>query len=282
MGKELLMQRRMISYSMMISGLIAMVIGFTLLPLPAQSTAAPALQPSPRPTLPPPVLVPATPTPLPMGRVTGTIIDLRTNAPAAGIAVQIGEALVYSDGNGNYDRWVESGYYRLALNLNPDQGSPAQPPLEIAVGPGDTVVAHLFFTSPAQSTEVSPDLAIEAPTAEPAPQPVVVPAMPETMPPKLPYTGIATDVDTVPATAIDQQPTRLPRTAATAPFNAQFWFILGVILLAGGLGLQFWPARRSSPSASTNNRLLITLLTTPLPHSREELLCKLLTDPGEH
>lgn len=276
------MQRRMISYSMMICGVIAMVIGFTLLPLPAQSTAAPALQPSPRPTLPPPVLVPATPTPLPMGRVTGTIIDLRTNAPAAGIAVQIGEALVYSDGNGNYDRWVESGYYRLALNLNPDQGSPAQPPLEIAVGPGDTVVAHLFFTSPAQSTEVSPDLAIEAPTAEPAPQPVVVPAMPETMPPKLPYTGIATDVDTVPATAIDQQPTRLPRTAATAPFNAQFWFILGVILLAGGLGLQFWPARRSSPSASTNNRLLITLLTTPLPHSREELLCKLLTDPGEH
>jgi hypothetical protein len=282
MGKELHMQRRMISYSMMICGVIAMVIGFTLLPLPAQSTAAPALQPSPRPTLPPPVLVPATPTPLPMGRITGTIIDLRTNAPASGIAVQIGEAVAYSDGNGNYDRWVESGYYRLALNLNPDQGSPAQPPLEIAVGPGDTVVAHLFFTSPAQSTEVSPDLAIEAPTAEPAPQPVVVPAMPETMPPKLPYTGIATDVDTVPATAIDQQPTRLPRTAATAPFNAQFWFILGVILLAGGLGLQFWPARRSSPSASTNNRLLITLLTTPLPHSREELLCKLLTDPGEH
>ncbi len=276
------MQRRMISYSMMICGVIAMVIGFTLLPLPAQSTAAPALQPSPRPTLPPPVLVPATPTPLPMGRITGTIIDLRTNAPASGIAVQIGEAVAYSDGNGNYDRWVESGYYRLALNLNPDQGSPAQPPLEIAVGPGDTVVAHLFFTSPAQSTEVSPDLAIEAPTAEPAPQPVVVPAMPETMPPKLPYTGIATDVDTVPATAIDQQPTRLPRTAATAPFNAQFWFILGVILLAGGLGLQFWPARRSSPSVSTNNRLLITLLTTPLPHSREELLHKLLTEPEEH
>ncbi len=276
------MQRRMISYSMMICGVIAMVIGFTLLPLPAQSTAAPALQPSPRPTLPPPVLVPATPTPLPMGRITGTIIDLRTNAPASGIAVQIGEAVAYSDGNGNYDRWVESGYYRLALNLNPDQGSPAQPPLEIAVGPGDTVVAHLFFTSPAQSTEVSPDLAIEAPTAEPAPQPVVIPALPQVIPPKLPYTGIATDVDTAPAIGIDQQPTRLPRTATTTPFNAQFWFILGVILLAGGLGLQFWPARRSSPSASTNNRLLITLLTTPLPHSREELLHKLLTEPEEH
>jgi hypothetical protein len=286
MGKELLMQRRMISYSMMISGLIAMVIGFTLLPLPAQSTAAPALQPSPRPTLPPPVLVPATPTPLPMGRVTGTIIDLRTNAPAAGIAVQIGEALVYSDGNGNYDRWVESGYYRLALNLNPDQGSPAQPPLEIAVGPGDTVVVHLFFTSPAPNTAVLPDLTIEAPTAEPAPQPVVVPALPEpvpeTMPPKLPYTGIATDADTVPATAIDQQPTRLPRTAATAPFNAQFWFILGIILLAGGLGLQFWPARRSSQPVSTNDRLLSTLLITPPSESREELLRKLLTDPEDH
>jgi len=276
------MQRRMISYSMMICGVIAMVIGFTLLPLPAQSTAAPALQPSPRPTLPPPVLVPATPTPLPMGRITGTIIDLRTNAPASGIAVQIGEAVAYSDGNGNYDRWVESGYYRLALNLNPDQGSPAQPPLEIAVGPGDTVVAHLFFTSPAQSTEVSPDLAIEAPTAEPAPQPVVVPAMPETMPPKLPYTGTATDVDTVPATAIDQQPTRLPRTAATAPFNAQFWFIVGFILLVGGLGLQFWPVRQPSQPVSTNDRLLSTLLTTPPSESREELLHKLLTEPEEH
>lgn len=276
------MQRRMISYSMMICGVIAMVIGFTLLPLPAQSTAAPALQPSPRPTLPPPVLVPATPTPLPMGRITGTIIDLRTNAPASGIAVQIGEAVAYSDGNGNYDRWVESGYYRLALNLNPDQGSPAQPPLEIAVGPGDTVVAHLFFTSPAQSTEVSPDLAIEAPTAEPAPQPVVIPALPQAIPPKLPYTGIATDVDTVPATAIDQQPTRLPRTAATAPFNAQFWFIVGFILLVGGLGLQFWPVRLPSQPVSTNDRLLSTLLTTPPSESREELLHKLLTEPEEH
>ncbi len=276
------MQRRMISYSMMICGVIALVIGFTLLPLPAQSTAAPALQPSPRPTLPPPVLIPATPTPLPMGRITGTIIDLRTNAPATGIAVQIGEALVYSDGDGNYDRWVESGYYRLALNLNPDQGSPAQPPLEIAVGPGDTVVAHLFFTSPAPNTAVSPDLTIEAPTAEPASPPAVIPALPETVPPKLPYTGIATDSDTTPAIAIDQQPTRLPRTATTTPFNAQFWFIVGFILLAGGLGLQFWPVRQPSQSVSTNDRLLSTLLTTPPSESREALLRKLLTDPGEY
>lgn len=276
------MQRRMISYSMMISGLIAMVIGFTLLPLPAQSTAAPALQPSPRPTLPPPVLVPATPTPLPMGRVTGTIIDLRTNAPASDIAVQIGESVVYSDSNGNYDRWVESGYYRLTLNLNPDQGSPAQPPLEIAVGPGDTVVAHLFFTSPALDTVVAPDLSIEAPTAESVSPPVVAPALPEIIPQKLPFTGIATDVDTAPAIGMDQQPTLLPRTATTTPFNAQFWFIVGFILLAGGLGLQFWPVRQPLQSVSTNDRLLSTLLTTPPSESREELLRKLLTDPGEH
>ncbi|GIW91931.1 MAG: hypothetical protein KatS3mg109_2363 [Pirellulaceae bacterium] len=275
------MQRRMISYSMMICGIVAMMIGFTLLPLPTSSTAAPALQPSPRPTIPPVTVLPySEPTPVPMGRITGTIIDLRTHAPTPNIAVQIGDAVVYSDANGNYDRWVESGYYTVTLQLRDDQGSPGQPPLNIAVGPGDTVVAHLFFTSPAPNESSAP-ITIEAPTTEPISEPVaVIPALPEVIPPKLPYTGVA---DT-PATTIDRQPTFLPRTATTIPFNAQFWFVVGFILLAGGLGLQFWPVRRNASSAA-HERILAELLSTPPPplhHHDDELLYTLLTQHDAH
>lgn len=271
------MQRRMISYGMMISGVLAMIIGFALLPLPSPSTAAPALQPSPRPTIPPLTILPASsPTPVPMGRVTGTIIDLRTHTPTANIAVQIGDTIVYSDANGNYDRWVESGFYTLALQLSSEQGSPAQPPLEIAVGPGDTVVAHLFFTSLGQPTE----LAIEAPTATPTEVPMptiapvaVAPEMPVVIPPKLPYTG----VDAVPA----RQPTHLPRTATTTTFNAQFWFVVGFLLLVGGLGLQFWPSRRRVVPTSTDEQLLNELLGVSPNNNDEELLRALLMENTE-
>lgn len=269
------MQRRMMSYSMMICGVLAMVIGFTLLPLPTPSTAAPALQPSPRPTIPPVTVLPASsPTPVPMGRVTGTIIDLRTHAPAAQIAVKIGDAVVYSDQNGNYDRWVESGFYTLALQLTDEQGSPAQAPLTIAVGPGDTVVAHLFFTSPGQAEPAAPAFTIEAPTEVPTAAPVaVMPELPAVIPPKLPYTGIA---DT-PASSIGQQPNLLPRTATTIPFNAQFWFVVGFLLLAGGLGLQFWPSRRQATPTPADAQFLAKLLSAPPPATDEELLRALLT-----
>jgi hypothetical protein len=270
----------MISYSMMICGIVAMMIGFTLLPLPTSSTAAPALQPSPRPTIPPVTMIPySEPTPVPMGRITGTVIDLRTHAPTPNIAVQIGDTVVYSDANGNYDRWVESGYYTVTLELRDDQGAPGQPPLNIAVGPGDTVVAHLFFTSPAPN-ELSAPITIEAPTTEPISEPVaVVPALPEVIPPKLPYTGVA---DT-PATTIDRQPTFLPRTATTIPFNAQFWFVVGFILLAGGLGLQFWPVQQQTPSPAVKDdeHLLTTLLQSPLPLPEEDLLHALLIEQSK-
>ncbi|WP_298482455.1 hypothetical protein [uncultured Chloroflexus sp.] len=287
------MQRRMLSYSMMICGVLAMVIGFALLPLPKPSTAAPALQPSPRPTIPPVTVLPASsPTPMPMGRVTGTIIDLRTHAPAAQIAVKIGDAVVYSDQNGNYDRWVESGFYTLALHLTDEQGSPAQAPLTIAVGPGDTVVAHLFFTSPSLAEPAAPAFTIEAPTEVPTAAPVavmpeleaptevptaapvaVMPELPAVIPPKLPYTGIA---DT-PTAATSQQPAHLPRTATTIPFNAQFWFVVGFLLLAGGLGLQFWPSRRPAALAPTDEQFLAKLLSTPVQPTDEELLRELFT-----
>jgi len=269
--------RRIVSYSMILCGVLAMVVGFSLLPVPAPSAAAPALQPSPRPTIPPVTVLPVTsPTPVPMGRVTGTIIDLRTQSPATNIAVQIGDAVVYSDENGNYDRWVESGFYTLALKLTEEQGSPAQPPLEIAVGPGDTVVAHLFFTSPAPNEPSLPSLTIEAPTVEPVlpTAPETMPELPAIIPPKLPFTGIETEEQSGSA----RPPLQLPRTATTIPFNAQFWFGLGFLLLISGLGLQFWPIRRRPTPQSSNDQLLSSLLSDPLSASDEVLLRELLIE----
>ncbi|MEF3272881.1 MAG: hypothetical protein K6356_00530 [Chloroflexus sp.] len=272
--------RGIISYSMMLCGVLAMIIGFSLLPMPAPSAAAPALQPSPRPTLRPVTILPeTTPSPVPMGRVTGTIIDLRTQSPAANIAVQIGNSVVYSDANGNYDRWVESGFYSLALQLSSEQGSPAQPPLEIAVGPGDTVVAHLFFTSPAPNEPIVPSLTIDAPTAEPAPP--AMPELPAIIPPKLPLTGVETDAQAVPASNVVRQPIHLPRTASPVPFNAQFWFGLGILLLVSGLTLQFWPSRQRRALTPSDEQLLASLLSVPLRASDDALLQKLLTGERE-
>ncbi|MFN3374819.1 MAG: hypothetical protein ACK44M_14790, partial [Chloroflexus sp.] len=101
----------------------------------------------------------------------------------------------------------------------------------------------------------------------------VMPELPAVIPPKLPYTGIA---DT-PTTATSQQPAHLPRTATTISFNAQFWFVVGFLLLAGGLGLQFWPSRRPVAPAPTDEQFLAKLLSTPVQPTDEELLRKLLT-----
>jgi hypothetical protein len=38
------------------------------------------------------------------GRITGAVIDLTTGAPAPGIAVTVGDQMVTTDSNGNYDR----------------------------------------------------------------------------------------------------------------------------------------------------------------------------------
>src|SRR5262245_4783626 len=112
----------------------ALMLAFGVSALPAQgaerarSSDAPLLAPSPRPTL--------APTSRPrgggsnpgdgMGRITGTIIDLTTGAPAAGIKVNISGVVVSSDASGNYDLWVAAGPHTVALVLDPGQGEPAQ------------------------------------------------------------------------------------------------------------------------------------------------------------
>lgn len=135
--------------------LLAMIAG-----LGGGSTEALAQGLPPRPTLPPvtPTTVPPTATPLPEpepgprrlkpGRVTGTVIDASTGAPAANVAVRIGPRIVVSDANGNYD-WsgLPVGDYEVALALPADWGVDLQGTLTVTVDEGATTVQHLFFRS---------------------------------------------------------------------------------------------------------------------------------------
>jgi hypothetical protein len=115
----------------------------------------------------------------PTGRITGTVIDLTTGAPAPGIAVQIGDVITTSDANGNYDRsGLAAGHYVVALALRVEQGHPAQEPLTVEVGADATVVQHLNFRS--------------LPPARPAASPTAAPA--GAAPATLPVTSGANDL----------------------------------------------------------------------------------------
>ncbi len=285
------MQRQMTSYVLMICGTLALVFGFTMAPLATPAAAMPALQPSPRPTLQPtpdfqpaptttplpaetPIPgtpgentnnTPATPTPIPMGRVTGTIIDLRTNDPAPNKLVIVGDSTVISDRYGNYERRVVSGFYTVALRLRTGEGRSTQGSQAIAVGPGDSVTVHLFFTSP--------DPAISAPDQPGAPAQPAPPAVAPTVAlpvPNLPDTGVAEVAAARPAVP---RPASLPVTAAPLYASSSFWFFGGALILGLGLVLQIVPQRRR---ARAERALLGELLTgaTP-PASNEEVLRQL-------
>jgi hypothetical protein len=106
-------------------------------------------------------------------RITGTVIETTSGAPAPGIAVKVGDATVVTDANGNYDRnGLAAGDYVVALVLGAEQGTPAQGPLTIALGEGQTVVQHLAFSRPPAATV--------APTAAPTATPVVPSRLPTT------------------------------------------------------------------------------------------------------
>jgi hypothetical protein len=117
-----------------------------------------------------------------LGRITGTVIDLRTSAPAPGKTVRVGDSVVTSDSNGNYDIWVKKGEYPVSLSLGEVEGVAAQTVTMATVWGNDTVVLHLFYIGPALPT---PPPAILAPTVAPA----VAPAVVEAEPVSLPITG---------------------------------------------------------------------------------------------
>jgi hypothetical protein len=109
------------------------------------------------------------------GRITGTVIDLTSGAPAPGLPVMVGDVTVMSDANGNYDRiGLPPGSYVVALVLAEGQGSPAQDRITIELAVDATVVQHLFFrsqpaVSPTPVATVSTPPTQLPPTSRPAP-----------------------------------------------------------------------------------------------------------------
>lgn len=130
----------------------------TLLVLSSLSAPATnAQEPPPRPptatpTTPPPAPTDepssSRPTPAPLGRITGTVIDTVSGAPIVGARVYVGGVLVRTDEHGNYLRdGLPAGPYTLWLGL--DRGRPEQVLQVLDLPPGDTIVAHLFADSSA-------------------------------------------------------------------------------------------------------------------------------------
>jgi hypothetical protein len=153
------------------------IVGLALVSMP-QFAAAQTLPPRAPIVEPVPSTTPVTqeeeeqarPTPVVPGRITGTVIDQRTGAPVVGVRVRIGTTELLSDANGNYDHHgLAPGRYALALHLDAGQGAAAQGELALDVGAGQTLVQHLFFTSPVP-------LVAAPPSAESAPAPATLPA----------------------------------------------------------------------------------------------------------
>jgi hypothetical protein len=199
------------------------------------------------------------------GRLTGTVIDLRTGAPASNIAVRVGDWVLLTDQNGNYDAQpIPSGYYLVGLQLSSGQGDAAQGELEYAVGAGDTVVVHLFFYS-----ALPAGLPVD-----PQPQPTQ-PILPTstTAPPIAP---LPEDGNVPASQPVAAAPAGLPVTAAGDASLLPFvLLLLSALLLGGGAFLQvsryvFVPASmRKTISDEDILRLLLGL-------KDEEVLRKLL------
>jgi len=233
----------------------ALMVTFGLSALPAQGAepaplAHPLLAPSPRPTLGPPSRQRGGGQSAPAeGRITGTIIDLTTGAPVPGVQVKIGDAIVLSDANGNYDLWVLPGPYTVALALSPQQGIPDQEQQIVDVVANQTTVLHLNFHT------------LLAPSATPAaPKATAKPVEGRTKPRNAPRS---------PATP------RLPRTGEQES-NAWLWMVFGALFVMGGVALEYGRGRRApqlaratasvgrTRSSYDNARLLARLLASDM------------------
>jgi hypothetical protein len=167
------MRRTAFSSTLIMVGVCLLLAGLSSWAGPGIAAVHAQTQPPPRPTLTP------APTPKPSsgsndtsepatGRITGTVIDLTTGAPAPGVAVTVGDTTVTTDANGNYDRsGLAAGDYQLALALAAGQGAPAQAPIVVTLAADATVIQHLSFRSPPP--------AAATPTPAPVTQPAALP-----------------------------------------------------------------------------------------------------------
>ena len=240
------MLRRKIATVLAACGMVMLLFGLsTLTAFGAEPSRVP-LQPSPRPAVNP--LHRSSGQGAQFGHVTGTVIDLATGAPVSGVSVRVGDAVVTSDANGNYDHWLPVGTYSVALLLPDGQGASAQAAVSVTVQANAATVQHLSFRSAAAP------VAAVAPPAAPAPQA-------GTAPEKSAASGAPKDLAATP-------PKRLPRTASTG-YDAWTWLMLGALLLAAGGVVGFAPVLGGRSAAlvlrahAANMTLLRSLLAAP-------------------
>src|SRR5215212_6386540 len=189
------MVRRKIGSTLAACGIVMLLFGMSALPALGAAPSSVRMAPSPRPAL---VPVKGSSDTAFMGHITGTVIDLNSGAPSAGVAVRVGGALVWSDANGNYDHWLPVGTYTVTLALADGQGTPAQDVMNVPVLADVATVQHLNF----RGQQAAP----AAPTAVAARPAAAQPAAPTP-------TAVAADAPAVAGGASDVQPKRLPVTS---------------------------------------------------------------------
>ncbi|HJZ49002.1 MAG TPA: hypothetical protein VKE41_17620 [Roseiflexaceae bacterium] len=266
------MVRRKIGSTLAACGIVMLLFGMSVLPAQGAAPSPVRMAPSPRPALAPNRQSKGA---LLMGHITGTVIDLNSGAPAAGVAVNVGGAIVQSDANGNYDHWLPVGTYTVTLALAAGQGTPAQNIMTVQVLADVATVQHLNFRGQQQAVAVPTAAATQpaaiAPTAVAGAAPAEAASAPAVMPKRLPVTG----------------------DSGTA---AWMWLAFGMaLLLAGGL-VGFGPVLGGRSPAmvlrahAANSALLRALLAAPaLPARRvqarvapasDDLLAALLAADG--
>lgn len=252
------MIRRKIGSMIASCGIVMLIFGLSALPAQGAEPSRAALQPSPRPAIDP--LKHHSGSSVEMGHITGTVIDQRTGAPAAGVIVRVGLELLVTDANGNYDHWLPVGEYPVALQLATNQGAADQAELMVAVQPAVPTVQHLSFHSSAPAI---------APTAVPVATPAAIPTAVIAI--------SAAKPEPKPAAAASGAPKRLPRTGAEDN-TAWMWLGFGMLLLLMGGMVGFGPVINGRSAAAVlrrhaaNAQLLQALLSQP---ARDEFLAAL-------
>jgi LPXTG-motif cell wall-anchored protein len=107
-----------------------------------------------------------------LGRIVGTVIDLTTGAPVAGMTVRINDQELLTDTNGNYGREnLMPGTYVVELIVPPERGTSVQGAIPITLPEGETARQDLAFRSPARVAAPEP-----SGDAAPVPPPATLPA----------------------------------------------------------------------------------------------------------
>lgn len=262
------MRRQLTSFSLVVFGL-CLIFGSMFVTIEAPvAVAGPALAPSPRPPVVRPTSAPSNPSNpsnpsdnngsrsrsssgQAMGRLTGTIIDATTGAPAPGITLDINGVSVTSDANGNYDTWLPQGKYTVGLRLASEQGTDLQGPQAVEIRAEDTTIQHLYFSSPVAATEVMADPAPEAPI-----QPNVgnLPAPIQ----QLPNTSVGSDgkpsSNASVAGSTTNSPNHLPSTSVAAS-SGWLWFGLGGVCLVLGAVVGMYGNTKKKPKRNARQRV---------------------------